>query len=44
MDWSYADSRIKVLNLSRNFGHQYASTGGIDHASGDAIILMDADL
>jgi polyisoprenyl-phosphate glycosyltransferase len=44
VDWSQADSRIKVLNLSRNFGHQYASTAGIDHASGEAIVLIDADL
>ena len=44
VDWSKADSRIKVLNLSRNFGHEYASTAGIDHASGDAIVLIDADL
>ena len=44
VDWCQADSRIKVLNLSRNFGHQYASTAGIDHASGDAIVLIDADL
>src|ERR1017187_194765 len=44
VDWCKADSRIKVLNLSRNFGHQYASTAGIDHASGDAIVLIDADL
>lgn len=44
IDWCEADSRIKVLNLSRNFGHQYASTAGIDHASGDAIVLMDSDL
>ena len=42
--WAGRDSRIKVLNLSRNFGHQYASTAGIDYASGDAIVLMDADL
>jgi dolichol-phosphate mannosyltransferase len=42
--WCEADARVKVLNLSRNFGHQYASTAGIDHASGDAIVLMDADL
>ena len=42
--WSNADPRIKVLNLSRNFGHQYASTAGIDYASGDAIVLIDADL
>jgi len=42
--WSVTDSRIKILNLSRNFGHQYAATAGIDHASGDAIVLIDADL
>ncbi len=44
VDWSRADSRIKVLNLSRNFGHQYASTAGVDYASGDATVLIDADL
>ncbi len=44
VEWCNADSRIKVLNLSRNFGHQYASTAGIDHSSGDAIVLIDADL
>jgi glycosyltransferase involved in cell wall biosynthesis len=44
VDWSKMDDRIKVVNLSRNFGHQYASTAGIDHASGDAIVLIDADL
>jgi glycosyltransferase involved in cell wall biosynthesis len=38
------DERIKVLSLSRNFGHQYAATAGIDHAAGDAIVLIDADL
>lgn len=44
VNWCKADARIKVLNLSRNFGHQYASTAGIDHASGDAVVLIDADL
>ncbi len=44
VDWCKADPRIKALNLSRNFGHQYASTAGIDHASGEAIVLIDADL
>jgi polyisoprenyl-phosphate glycosyltransferase len=44
VDWSKADPRIKVVNLSRNFGHQYASTAGIDYASGDAVVLIDADL
>ena len=41
VDWCETDSRIKVLNLSRNFGHQYASTAGVDYASGDAVVLMD---
>ncbi len=44
MDWCRTDPRIKVICLSRNFGHQYASTAGVDHASGDAVVLIDADL
>jgi polyisoprenyl-phosphate glycosyltransferase len=43
-DWCRVDRRIKALNLSRNFGHQYAATAGIDYAAGDAIVLIDADL
>lgn len=35
---------LKVLFLSRNFGHQTAITAGVDQAGGDAIILMDGDL
>lgn len=38
------DSRVKLINLSRNFGHQAAITAGIDFCHGDAVILMDADL
>jgi dolichol-phosphate mannosyltransferase len=38
------DARIKVLQLSRNFGHQVALTAGIERSSGDAVIVMDADL
>lgn len=34
---------VKVLHLSRNFGHQAAITAGIDHACGDACIVMDTD-
>src|SRR5258706_7985720 len=44
VEWSRKDPRIKIVNLSRNFGHQYASTAGIDYASGDAVVLIDADL
>lgn len=38
------DPRIKYLSFSRNFGQQAALTAGLDFASGDAIITMDADL
>jgi len=38
------DARVKVLNFSRNFGHQIAITAGFDYADGDAVIVMDADL
>jgi glycosyltransferase involved in cell wall biosynthesis len=38
------DRRLKVVRLSRNFGHQIALTAGLDHATGNAVIIMDADL
>lgn len=38
------DPRIKLIKLSRNFGHQVAISAGMDNASGDAVILMDGDL
>jgi dolichol-phosphate mannosyltransferase len=38
------DSRLRVLKLSRNFGHQTAITAGIDVARGDAVVVIDADL
>ena len=41
---SDSDPRIKLLQLSRNFGHQIAITAGIDFASGDAVAILDADL
>lgn len=37
------DSRVVVLELSRNFGHQAALTAGLDHAEGNAVISMDGD-
>jgi dolichol-phosphate mannosyltransferase len=38
------DSRVMVLSLSRNFGHQAALTAALDHVTGDATVLMDGDL
>jgi len=38
------DPRVKLLRLSRNFGHQLAITAGMDHADGDAVVIVDADL
>ncbi|HEX8652304.1 MAG TPA: glycosyltransferase family 2 protein [Pyrinomonadaceae bacterium] len=39
-----SDKRVRVILLSRNFGHQIAVTAGMEHASGDAVVLIDADL
>jgi dolichol-phosphate mannosyltransferase len=38
------EPRFKLINLSRNFGHQIAITAGVDRAVGDAVVIMDADL
>lgn len=38
------DKRIKIMDLSRNFGQQNAITAGIDQAKGEAVILLDVDL
>lgn len=43
-DLSARDSRVKAVLLSRNFGQQAAITAGLDHAVGDAVVIMDADL
>jgi dolichol-phosphate mannosyltransferase len=44
LDLRAQDSRVKILDFSRNFGHQIAITAGADFAEGDAVIVMDADL
>ena len=41
---SEKNARIKILNFSRNFGHQMAFTAGLDFAKGDAVIVIDGDL
>jgi polyisoprenyl-phosphate glycosyltransferase len=38
------DARIKLVDLSRNFGHQPAVTAGVHHARGDCVVLIDGDL
>ena len=38
------EPRIKVIDLSRNFGKEYALTAGLDHAGADVVVLMDSDL
>jgi len=44
LEIAYIDNRFKIVQLSRNFGHQLAITAGMDLASGDACIVMDGDL
>jgi len=39
-----SDPAVKVINFSRNFGHEAAMIAGIDHACGEAVICMDSDL
>jgi len=39
-----SDSRVRAVRLSRTFGHQAALSAGIDRASGEAVITLDADL
>src|SRR6478735_4042862 len=38
------DRRVRVIHLSRNFGHQAALTAGLEHAIGDVAAMIDADL
>jgi dolichol-phosphate mannosyltransferase len=42
--FALADPRVRIINFSRNFGHQAAISAGIKHAQGDAVIIMDGDL
>lgn len=39
-----ADSRVRIVDLSRNFGKEHAMTAGLDKAEGEAVIVIDADL
>ncbi len=40
----HKDSRVKGINLSRNFGQHYAITAGLDYAKGEWVVVMDCDL
>ena len=46
--WTLAEldgnPRVRVIKFSRNFGHQIAISAGIDHARGDCVAVIDADL
>jgi polyisoprenyl-phosphate glycosyltransferase len=44
LDLSENDEHVKIIDLSRNFGHQIAIMAGLDHAGGEAVITMDGDL
>lgn len=41
---SRKDTRVRPIRLSRNFGHQIAVTAGLDHAVGNVVVIIDADL
>jgi len=44
VDMNRRDGRFRVVHLSRNFGHQLATTAGLDLAVGRAVVIMDGDL
>jgi polyisoprenyl-phosphate glycosyltransferase len=44
LEFSEKDKNVKIIQLSRNFGHQSAIIAGVDHAHGEAVIMMDSDL
>ena len=43
-DYADADPRVSYINLSRNFGKEIGMIAGLDHATGDATVIIDADL
>jgi polyisoprenyl-phosphate glycosyltransferase len=44
LKWQDKNKKIKILSLSKNFGHQAAFTAGLEHASGEIVGMMDGDL
>jgi dolichol-phosphate mannosyltransferase len=43
-DIAISDNKVKIIDFSKNFGHEAAMIAGIDHACGEAVICMDSDL
>jgi dolichol-phosphate mannosyltransferase len=44
LTWQKNNNHIKILSLSKNFGHQAAYTAGLEHSKGDIVAMMDGDL
>jgi glycosyltransferase involved in cell wall biosynthesis len=44
LSWQKKENRLKILSLSKNFGHQAAYTAGLEHAKGEIVAMMDGDL
>jgi polyisoprenyl-phosphate glycosyltransferase len=44
LSWQKKEKRLKILSLSKNFGHQAAYTAGLEHAKGEIVAMMDGDL
>ena len=44
LSWQKKYNRIKILSLSKNFGHQAAYTAGLEHSKGELVAMMDGDL
>lgn len=44
IEYHHRDNRLKIISLSRNFGHQAAYTAGLEHAGGRYVVMMDGDL
>ena len=44
LSWQKKNKNIKILSLSKNFGHQAAYTSGLEHSNGDVVAMMDGDL
>lgn len=44
ISWQQKNPKIRIISLSKNFGHQAAFTAGLEHAKGDIVAMMDGDL